>query len=483
MNTSYRVILLIALLSLMGTGVAGAWGPTAESSIVTTAARLLAREDGIPLTNLMDDVRRGANVSSAELEELIPNASTNPIEAIGSEMFLLQRIYEGRVDPYLAYRLGVLGRLVARTTSPVADSDAAVQTQYASDVEGAIGRATLRPAQRREVDPRLYFPELLAAIAARREMIEADYAQGVGFAGVASQALSQDVSRSTHAVADVWHTLLSGRAPSASIGDNRVRAYYIGAIQYYTERQHTRETEATYERLAATGLRTPDMQKDIADMFYEAEMFERAMQEYRAVLREQPGRRDVIERMSEYYVRVGEEALEQDRLEQALDAFELASEVAPLSEDVQQHVVSTRQAISQRDQRRQRAEDAVQTAEALEAEAEDLIASDNPAVAMDLLREAKDIFAGVSDEFSQEYRAAQSGFAAVSQRLDQLRSQIMANVQQLSGSGESAAVRARVQANASALAEQALQDLTQAEYDRQMKQLADELTQRLDESR
>ncbi|HRK35848.1 MAG TPA: hypothetical protein PLJ47_14720, partial [Candidatus Hydrogenedentes bacterium] len=201
-------IAAVAVMLAAWTSPAWAWGPRTRVSIVTTAARVVSKGSGANLVRLERDIRDGAAISPSELVALIPVAAGNPLGAIEGEMYLLQAVSGGRVDPYFAYRLGVLGNLVAQVTAPLADSDPTVRDVYYSDVESVIEKVQLRPAKRAQVDPGSYLLEVRAEADERRELILTDYRAGLGFKGTAGAAVSEDASRSVNAIADIYQAIL-----------------------------------------------------------------------------------------------------------------------------------------------------------------------------------------------------------------------------------------------------------------------------------
>ena len=271
--------------------------------------------------------------------------------AIESEMYLLQAVNAGRVDPYFAYRLGVLGMLVAEASAPLADSDPAIRDLYYADVEGVIERIQLKPAKRIKVDPSTYFAEVRSDAARRRDLILTDYRTGIGFKGTATTALSEDASRSVNAVADVHQSVLVGKVAAANISPSQIRDYVVRAIQFYIKRGNDAETDSAYKRLTDLNVSTVDLQKQIGDMFYDAGKYERAMQEYRAVLALDPARRDVTERIAAYYVKLGDDALNEKRLEVAREAYQNALNADKLQPDAQRKLLDAEKLIVERDAR------------------------------------------------------------------------------------------------------------------------------------
>ncbi|HIJ66156.1 MAG TPA: hypothetical protein HPP77_09425, partial [Candidatus Hydrogenedentes bacterium] len=219
MRTHVRLAAVLAVVVPAAT--AGAWGPRARLAIVDTATHILAREERIPLNNLERSILDGASVPAGALTTLCPHAETDPIRAIEAEMGLLQRMYRGRVDPYLAFRLGVLGKLVAQVSAPMATAGATYGNLYYADADTQITGVSLQPSARREVEPLGYFRGVQQAATANDEAIVRDYKRGVGFDGVAKGAFAAHANRSVDAVADVWHTILTQRVKLTNVPDAR----------------------------------------------------------------------------------------------------------------------------------------------------------------------------------------------------------------------------------------------------------------------
>ena len=100
--------LIVAALFFCQMPLAFAWGSRTQLTIVSAAVRLVSRDGSIPLARLDHEIQRGA---SAERPPYLVTA--NAVNTIESEMYLLQAMRSRRIDPYYAYRLGALGRLVS----------------------------------------------------------------------------------------------------------------------------------------------------------------------------------------------------------------------------------------------------------------------------------------------------------------------------------------------------------------------------------
>lgn len=465
------IVLLCALCA-----PAWAWGPRTRVAVVSMASRIISRDTGAQLVKLDRDIRSGASIPQSELNELVPIASADPVSAIETEMYLLQSVSAGRVDPYFAYRLGVLGALVADATSPLADSEPAVRDLYHTDVEGVIERVQMKQSPRTKVEPATYFAEVRNDARKRRDLILTDYRQGIGFSGTAGTAISDDASRSVNAVADVFHTVLTGRVASANISPSQIRDYVVHAIQFYIKRGNDAETDAAYKRLAALNVATVDLQKQIGDMFYDAGKYERAMQEYNAVLAIEPTRRDVTERIAAYYVKLGDDALAEKELEAARDAYQNALNADKLQPNAQRKLIDAEKLIQERDARLNTARETITSADEKLSQAEQLAFRRDYGGAIALLYEAQSSYGTVTDEFASEYRLAQNGILTAESRLNQLRRDLVSNAPTLSGLGSGFTTRKQAADAASVLDAEALRALLRTQYDAEIDRLKSEAT-------
>lgn len=454
---------------------AAAWGPKTQLAIVTNALHLLSKTSNIPLNRLERHLREGAMVSMADLETMYPGTGETPGTALESEMYLLETVQKGKVDPYLAFRLGTLGKLVAEAVSPMRGVDATYRNLYFADVERHIGQVQLVTEPRNFVDPDVYFDRRVLIANTHNEMLVKEYRSGVGFGGVARATLDEKVSTAVNTVADVWHTLLTGPAVMGNVSDEQLQNYVVNAYDFYINRRNTDELAAIAARLRELVELTPDMRVRIGDMFYEAELFERAMEEYQAVLAMEPDRRDVVEKIAEYHVRRGKEALENDRLETALEAFEMALDANALHPEAEALRMAAQKRIDEREARLASNRGSLERAEGFVSLAEEEALSGRYAEAIALLRQANDAYADVSDEFPTLNQRRITGQNTVRTRIQDLKQQIMANAQSYSGSGFTQDAAAIVAREAPEVSRQALRRLVEEEYQTELDNLEAQL--------
>ncbi len=470
-----RILTAMALSLIVAAGPAFAWGPQTTSSIVTSAAHVLSREGTIPLANLERDLRGGASLPESALYDLAPEARESLVQAIESQMYLLQTVRGDRVDPYLAYRLGVLGNLVARATAPLQDAGAVVREQYYQDVDNHIGQATIRPRSRRQVEPRTYFADRRREAQADNMALQNHYRTGSSFDGVARATLSENASRSMNAVADVWHTILTQRTATADIPRDGMREYLVQAIEFYVYRGNMQEMERAYARMEELDLRTAEVREKVGDILLEAGRAERAMEEYRAVLEEDPNQRQVARKISDYFIEVGDEALEAGRLEAARDAFNEGASADQLNEEAQQKLVQARREIQARQDRREAELAMLQQGESLKDQAEALMRDGDYAGATETLRQALQTFGGVTDEFVDLARQAQVAMNGVEAELADVQDRLVEDAIQLSGAGSVIDPRAITADDDLELNRDALRSLVTKRYEIEVQRLRQEM--------
>ncbi len=470
-----RVFMAVAVGLMAAAGPTAAWGPQTTTSIVTSAAHILSRDGTIPLANLEQDLRGGASLPESVLYDLAPEAEENLVSAIESQMYLLQAVRGDRVDPYLAYRLGVLGNLVARATAPLQGASPSAREQYYEDVNNHIARATIRPRSRQQVEPRSYFSEKRREARMNDAALEDHYRTGSGFEGVARATLAENASRSMNAVADVWHTILTQRTATADIPRERMRQYLLQAVEFYVYRGNMQEMRRTQARMDELDLGTPQVREQVGDILLEAGRYEMAMEEYRAVLDEDPNQRQVARKISDYYIEVGSEALEDGRLEEAREAFEEASSADPRNEEAQDKLVQARREIQARADRREAEFALLQEGESLQERAQSSMQEGDYANATQLLREALLTYGDVTDEFVDIAREARGAMNSVEAELADVQDRLVEDAIQLSGAGSVFDPRAVTEDDDLELNREALRSLVTTRYETEVRRLRQEM--------
>lgn len=427
---------MLAVMGLVCVSLpAQAWGPQSQIAIVTTAGRMLTKEGIAPLSKMEKEIRQGASLTAGELDMLMPYADMQPVQAILTQIQLLQSVREAGVDPYFAFRMGAVGRVTASATAPMQTADPVYRKMYYDDVDQNITKTGLEIRPREMVNSAEYFERLAPAIEARQAMLERDYRAGLGFGGAARATYGEDISRSINAVGDVWYTILQRRSIAASVSEEQKRGYVLRAMAFFIDRGNVGEINAAHKRYEALDVYTADVMKEIGDMMYEAGLRERAVQEYLAVLEKEPERKDVVRRIADYYIDLADEELKKDRLELALDYYARALDVDPLHPYAESKRLTAEKLIRERDARLAEMRAAIAKARELEELAEVKASTKRYAEAISQLREALELYRGVTSEFVVEKRAAQAGINTVSARLQEMRARLQESASGLSGAG------------------------------------------------
>jgi len=471
--------LVCAILGILVTTSAVAWGPKTQLSIVTTALHLLSKDGNIPLDRLERDLQMGAVIPMESLRNTYPSLDLDPISALEPEIFLLQAVRSDRVDPYFAYRLGVLGKLVAEATSPMRSVDPTYRNLYFADVDRRIETVTLKMGPRQVVDPKAYFPLLIEQANVHNDAIQRDYQAALGFGGLAGSLLAEDASRSVNAIADVWHTILSRRTQMGGVSEKQRQGYVLDAYAFYIPRRNPAEIEAADARLATLAKRTPEMNIQIGDLFYRAEFYDHAMAAYREALAAAPEQRNVIEKIANYYVERGAAALKQRQLESALEAFQAALDADPMHPTAERERLQVAAMIAAREARLAAARDALERAKGAQNLAEQEAMNGRYAESFSLFRQATDAYQEVTDEFPTERQQSERGLNDVRYRMQQLKEDLMANARSFSGSGIQLDPARLARTRATDIEQQALRELTQASLAAALEQLQADMQREL----
>lgn len=465
-------VALMAVAFMVCAGVSVAWGPRTQMVVVNTALNLMSREQSLPLTRLQRDIRAGAALDDAELHALYPDLADNPMRAIENEMALLTAARQPSLDAYYAFRLGALGKVVASATAPMRKADEMARAQYYEDADAAVESGALSPASRRVFETMTAFERVMREAAAADDLIEREYREGVGFRGAAASRLAADVSRSVNAVADTWWTIITSRAIPGNISEAQLQRYVVHAYGYRIERGNLAEIDAAEKYYANLTPFTPDMRARIGDMLYEAGFRERAIREYEAVLAEAPERRDVVEKIGAYYMDIGEEALRNEKLEDAHAAFERALEANPLHPTAEQHRLEVAAMIRERDARQEEYQALLRQADELRDLAEQEASRARYAEAVALLQQSEAAYRSVGDEFPMEGQRRARGLRDTGHRLRELKQSLLNNVLAFSGAGFAADLAELVAESTEDLADETLEALLENIYQAELDQLS-----------
>jgi tetratricopeptide (TPR) repeat protein len=379
-------------------------------------------------------------------------------------MALLQNMRGGRIDPYYAFRMGVLGRMVADASAPMLSvRSASLRDRYYGDVDKVINRAPLKMAPRKVVDPRPYFNFISGQSSANDQTFELEYQSGQGFSGLARSSVGADASRSVNAIADVWYTILTSKTAAFDDPSAAKRDYILGAVAFYVKQGNLTEADASYAQAKQQNLLDTQTQKGVADLYFDSQHYDRAMAEYQKILAADPGRRDVVERVAKFYEISGDDALKAEKLEAAREAYGKALEANSLHPDAQRKLLNVEAKIYARDERLAKQRGAIDEARNFEDRAEEAAARRDYAMAVGLLNNAIQRYGDVTDEFPAEAKDANTGRRSVEMRTKELKQELINNSMTLSGSSVAFDAR-QLAAKTPDVGREALKDMLGVEY-------------------
>ena len=197
-----------------------AWGKTAQRIIAWTAVKSLPADQASMLseyqTQLLDGATAPDNIVSRYFERDSIVATTH---TIAQDMSLLRTVAQEGIDPYVAYRFGILAQVIADLNQPftvVADSTdknpaktAMLREQYERDTEQALETLNFGYRPRRPVyDVEAYFTEARRYIQNSEYFLTQDYQNGAGFSEYGHRSLKLYYDNAVNSVADVWYTIL-----------------------------------------------------------------------------------------------------------------------------------------------------------------------------------------------------------------------------------------------------------------------------------
>lgn len=410
-----------------------AWGPTAQISIVNNALHLIDKELNTNLKKLENEIRNGAGITDETLHELIPLAQLNLVQAVESEINLLTYTKTKKIDVYFAFRLGVLGKLVAQMTSPLQKADKTIQTLYNMDVETKIDKINLRINPRQRVNPNTYFAILSRQISSRDAIFEQEYKSNIGFSGTASTTLPECVSISVNAVADVWYTILSPSDVIPSVPETSLRDYAIQGCAFFAKRGKVEETRNGISRLSDLVTFNDEMCVKVGDILMKYGMEELAIEQYKNAITLNPNLREVARKIADYYIRKSQELFKQKKLEEALELAKNATLADPLHPDAERLRLDIEKEVRDRDARYEHTKEALDRAEKLQTLSEQEAISGRIAEAIVLLREALAVYNEISEEFPLENQQKVRGIRKVNARIQELKGQLLETAKNFSG--------------------------------------------------
>ncbi|MEJ2744855.1 MAG: hypothetical protein P8123_04085 [bacterium] len=174
---------------------------------------------------------------------------------LGSQIALLRELFPHEKTPYMAYRMGVLARLVADLNSPfataVSPEELELRSRFMKDVETGLTalKAPIQP-------PRLlYNPDAAVKSIVKRASgwagpVRSQYVSGRGYNVIARQAAKTFYRSAVQMVRDVLFTVGVGRGGAVEAAERY--NYYWDACHYYLRQGMAKEALAAYDKVVET---------------------------------------------------------------------------------------------------------------------------------------------------------------------------------------------------------------------------------------
>jgi tetratricopeptide (TPR) repeat protein len=460
----------VAVFSLIAAPSGWAWGPQTDVAVVNMATQTVANQVGAELLQLSPEITMGARLSQDRLNALFPGFAANPGSALELEMALLKKV-GGKVDQYFAYRLGALGAVVANYSAPMQHAPEAYRNLYYADVDKHISGLSLSRMPDYPSEMRVFLGQLRKVAATNDSLILQDYQQGTGYQGIAAASLPTDVTRSVAAIGKVWMMVLSGKAPSTRMSSKQLEGFVLDAYAFYIQHGRIGESLAEAERLDGLTPPTAKMRVRLGDLYYGAGEKSHAIKAYEDALKKDPNRREVVEKIAQFYLAKGQENLDKEDFETALDALDAALDASPAHLEVEVLRRDTERQKRAKEERLGADMDVFERAKALWELAESESAEARYAEAIELLHQSRALFAGMSDEFPSLTNARDEGMETVATRIVELKQGILSNAKIYSGKGSSGERLNLADEMSSGIARTAYQSLIQDAYRAQLRQL------------
>jgi tetratricopeptide (TPR) repeat protein len=476
-NLLIRVVALFILITVVaGSENAFAWGEKARRTIAWTAIRALPVEHQMMLRGYEESLLEGSSLSLEAVlarNDGVPSyAAGNVLNAVENEMHLLQSVSADGLSQYLAFRMGVLGQVVGAMNAPFSrfaqtEVGTDVRAQYEYDIDLTVDGLSYRSAKRMPiVDARRYLGEKRRYISDAEFFITSDYKRGVGFREYASRSVNIYFQNAVNTVADAWYTVLERgtlfRRPGAL--SLALRDYYVDSLAFYINHDQDEIAEKTYDVLVTRNLLSPQTAKRVADTYYDAGRYSRAVGEYNRILDEVPNWTEIRRRVSNYYYTLGVALLSGGNLEPAKAAFEAVLKYEPGNAAARTELDRTVSLIAARDARLKELRKQLRIAKALEARASQESATRQYVDARKTYRQARQVYAGVGDEFLQERLEATRAARRIESQIASITAKIGDEIRMLGQLAELRLSQGEISDTSAVLADRVLREMNQAAH-------------------
>lgn len=186
-----------------------------------------------------------------------PDTTGHAAGRLAGQIMLLRGLFPGELSPYMAYRMGVLARLLIDINAPYATDANPGREREMFDRDVGARRTELRYAPGPPKILRIPAREINAAAersAGWTEPLKAQYRAGKGYGPVVRGIAEKAYGAAVQLAADSLHTVGSGGGAMPDAGSRF--EFYADACEFYLDRKMGEEARAAYRMAsdAASGL-------------------------------------------------------------------------------------------------------------------------------------------------------------------------------------------------------------------------------------
>jgi len=407
------------------------WGKVSQRIMSWTAIRALPPGQQQTLIPFEEKLIDGATSSDEVVARYFGKGSVSEMaRAVAHEMSLLRMELRRGIDEYTAYRFGVLSQVIADLNQPFGGSRppseqqiehiSELRRQYELDVDRALQSVRYDYKRRKRIyDTEAYFISARRYVQQAEFFLSQDYLRGNGFGQYGQRSLNLYFDNAVNAIADIWFTILrpSQIAPLIRPEPSAIGLFRIEGIRYFLGIGQDRHAADAVVRLQTDGLMNAETDKQVSDVYYEANRHSRAIDGYLRVLEQQPNWPQVRARISNYYYALGSAYMKGGLLEEAQRAFERVLAHDPQYRPARLGLDTTIGLIAARSGRRNQLQVHMKMAEASEGRAMRSATDGDYAGAIRHLRNAAAIYSTVTTEFHREYRDAGQQLASINRQI------------------------------------------------------------------
>ncbi|MFP4501263.1 MAG: hypothetical protein ACLFTT_09725 [Candidatus Hydrogenedentota bacterium] len=445
MTRTTRLGSFIALLLAVAMSDAAAWDARAQRTIAYMSLQVIQEDYPDILRQYDRDILRGAKTGYEEFADTMPlSDADDAVAAVGAQIQLLRNVREYGVNSYFAFRMGVLSSLVADVMVPFGfawtPQEQSIQARMEEDIEAHLDNYRYVRADSRRTyvrNAQAYFYEKRRFHNENKQIIAEDYTSGAGYAGLLRNAGQDYFNKAINAVADTWHTVLRSQADATDqeASPTMLTWYFVKEIAYFLEVQENfQRANRAYELFQRKNPGILRAYEEVGDLYYafgSEQAVERGVNEWKLAYSLRGSRRkNVGEKLSAHYMRVGREYFDKERyddtdLPNALDAFQEALKYNRADTEAADYVQQVNRKIKEREELRELYLEIISKAEAIREEASRAALEGDYGTAIIQYRKGINLFESVGDEFDNLAETADSGVSDLTKDMDQVIQEII----------------------------------------------------------